>query len=265
VYLITSMNAALYDQYGKNMISDFRKFAAADIHLIVIFEGDIVAGEKSDDKVSLTQLKHPEHERFVQFFGGLHEARGLRITFKEGSRVNLEWVFTMDAMRFAFKIFAIDQALSSMTPMRPFAWIDADIRCLKPFAAADLMTFFPDQHQIMSYLGRDAFPPENPYSECGFLGFNPRHPETRNYLNRVKAVYTTGEIFSFIQRHDCWVWDRTREEFEARANEFKNISGPAASLDHPFINTGLGKFFDHLKGPARKAAGKSNLSDYRIK
>ena len=172
-------------------------------------------------------------------------------------------LYVLQAQRIAHDL--LQHHVSWLNAAQQQGLLDADIRCLKPFAAADLMTFFPDQQQIMSYLGRDAFPPENPYSECGFLGFNPRHPETRNYLNRVKAVYTTGEIFSLTQRHDCWVWDRTREEFEARANEFKNISGPAAGLDHPFINTGLGKFFDHLKGPARKAAGKSNLSDYRIK
>ncbi len=265
MHLITSMNASLYEQYGKNMISDFRRFAGADMRLVVIFEGEQLVREPSDSVVDVIPLRHPEHERFVKFFGGLHEARGLQITFTAENRVNLEWLYTMDAMRFAFKIFAIDQALENIPSNEMFGWIDADVRCLKPFAATDLTDFFPDSHQIMSYLGRDRFPPEHPYSECGFLGFNPNHPQTRHYLDRVKSIYTTGEIFSFPQRHDCWVWDTTRREFETRGNQFKNISGPAAALDHPFINTGLGKFFDHLKGPQRKAAGKSSPLDYRLR
>jgi hypothetical protein len=168
LHLITSMNASLYEQYGKNMISDFRRFAGADMRLVVIFEGEQLVREPSDSVVDVIPLRHPEHAKFVKFFGGLHEARGLQITFTAENRVNLEWLYTMDAMRFAFKIFAIDQALENIPSNEMFGWIDADVRCLKPFAATDLTDFFPDSHQIMSYLGRDRFPPKHPYSECGF-------------------------------------------------------------------------------------------------
>ena len=52
-------------------------------------------------------------------------------------------------------------------------------------------------------------------------------------------------------------------EFEAQNVIFKNISGDASVLEHPFINCGLGKYFDHLKGPQRKQIGHSFIKDYK--
>jgi hypothetical protein len=115
----------------------------------------------------------------------------------------------------------------------------------------------------MSYLGRN-FPLNDPYSECGFLGFNWRHPQVREFLNSVADVYSSGEIFSHRQWHDSWIWDQVRIQFERKAIQFKNISGAAYDTDHPFINSDLGNFFDHLKGPKRKELGKSFDEDYKL-
>ena len=62
--------------------------------------------------------------------------------------------------------------------------------------------------------------------------------------------------------HDSWIWDEVRKEFEVQGVHFKNISGNAVHLEHPFINCGLGEYFDHLKGPERKKIGKS--MDFRF-
>ena len=112
----------------------------------------------------------------------------------------------------------------------------------------------------MSYLGR-----KKPwYSECGFLGFNLKHKDFKDYIKRVIDIYTTGEIFSLEQWHDSWIWDLVRNEFEEnRGSVFKNISGKGYELEHPFINCGLEEFFDHLKGPSRKEEGQSPDIDYK--
>jgi len=115
----------------------------------------------------------------------------------------------------------------------------------------------------MSYLGRTKFPPDAPYSECGFLGFNPIHPELNNFLNRMKALYLSGEAFQLEQWQDCWLWDHVRSEFSKNGTEFLNLSGKYQETEHPFINCGLGQYFDHLKGPTRKKQGHSFASDYK--
>ena len=139
-------------------------------------------------------------------------------------------------------------------------WTDADLRCKKKFNEESLYTFLPEEEFLMSYLGR-----KKPwYSECGFLGFNLRHKNFRDYINRMIEIYTSGEIFSLEQWHDSWIWDHVRNEFEEdRKINFKNISGKGYELDHPFINCGLEEFFDHLKGPLRKQQGKSFADDYK--
>ena len=115
----------------------------------------------------------------------------------------------------------------------------------------------------MSYLGRTNFPPERPYTETGFLGFNLKHSQFKQFINRMVEVYCSGEIFSFVEWHDCWVYDHVRKEFEEKNINFKNISGPIfEKLAHPFVNCNLGKFFDHLKGD-RKKSGSSYNEDYK--
>ena len=165
-------------------------------------------------------------------------------------------------MRFSFKIFSLLAARAHFGQDRAFAWLDADMRCLKGFTAADLDVFMPHGDEIMSYLGRSHYPQPEPYSECGFLGFNPAHDQTSPYLERMESLYLTGEIFSISQWHDSWLWDHVRKEFESEGHGFKNLSGEMMKEDHPFINCGLGAFFDHLKGPQRKKAGRSFDSDY---
>lgn len=259
--LITSMNEMLYHEYGKNMIKDFRKYSYGEIKLIVVVEGNPL-NEHSDSKVRFIKFNHSDHERFIRYFGKLYEANGLKIIQKSKNNIELAWNYRFNAIRFSFKIFAVDQVVKELTPTTNFAWIDADIRCLKNFNEKDLEIFFPNADQIMSYLGRNSFPPGSPYSECGFLGFNGNYKKTYDFIQRMKDIYITGEIFSFEQWHDSWIWDIVRKEYENKGERFKNISGKAENLEHPFINCELGNFFDHLKGPTRKAKGKSDKADY---
>jgi hypothetical protein len=41
-----------------------------------------------------------------------------------------------------------------------------------------------------------------------------------------------------------------------------NLSGPHSGTTHPFINSDLGRYMDHLKGK-RKSSGKSRSSDLK--
>jgi hypothetical protein len=268
--LITSMNQPLFEQYGRQMVAGFEQFAGPDLRLIIVFEGRIQTQIKlQGNRTLFVPFDSPDHRKFLKYFGHLYEANGLRVVQTPGpngqNQLQFGWDFRFAAVRFSFKIFAIEIGKALARAESSFAWIDADVRCLKPFSAADLMPFMPETEEIMSYLGRDFFPPANPYSECGFLGFNRRHSELDAYLNRMRTLYTTGEIFSLAEWHDSWLWDEVRREFEAMGNKFRNISGAGAKTEHPFINCGLGEFFDHLKGPVRKQQGQSLDSDYIVR
>jgi len=264
--LVTSMNEKLYHEYGDRMISGFEHFAADDVRLIVVFEGKKPeALNPSGRHYSVVALSSERHTRFHKFFGHLYEASGLRMTRVLDAQGNPAlkpvWDYKFSAIRFSFKVFALEIARRLMAEGDAFAWIDADVKCLKHFSHENLEKYLPHGDEVMSYLGRTSFPKGAPYSECGFLGFNAAHKNVDQFLNRMLEIYSSGEIFSLEQWHDSWIWDVVRREFEQMGIAFKNISGPASDLEHPFINCGLGDYFDHLKGPARKKAGSSFVTD----
>lgn len=261
--LITSINQALYHEYGKRMMEGWQANSRG-VKLFIVFEGSLPQElrEQKFETIKILKLKGQDLDRFHNTFGKLYEANGIRLketTFPNGERrIEIGNDYRFNFVRFSFKIFSILIARKEIGASTPFSWIDADLKCLAPFDANDLTQFMPKSDQIMSYLGRTNFPTkEEPYSECGFLGFNPEHEQTSNFLERMKSLYMTGEGFRFKQWHDSWLWDEVRKEFEARGFKFRNISGKYKNTHHPFINCGLGKFFDHLKGPERKKIGHS--------
>jgi hypothetical protein len=261
--MITSFNEILLEQYGKRMINEFSEMSDGTIKLVVVYEGDNIPNI-SLKNVKFIPFTHSGHHSFIKKFGHLHEANGFKLEFLPDNKINVFRDFRFDAVRFSFKIFSLLQVLELFHPLNHFGWIDADVRCLQKFSSKDLLKFFPDDDELMSYLGRINFPSSGAYSECGFLGFNGKHPSTIGFLNRFAEIYQNGEIFSHEQWHDSWIWDQTRIEFEGHGVKFKNISGSASSTEHPFINTDLGIYFDHLKGPERKRIGKSFIQDYKV-
>lgn len=259
---VSTMNQKLYDLYGKRFVDEFAIYADKNIKLFIIFEGKIPEEIiKKSNNILVIPLLNEKHNQFFKFFGSLYEARGLKVRMIQENgqqKINVSSDYKFDAIRFSFKPFSIQQSLDYLpNDLDYLIWTDADLRCKKNFIEKDLLDFLPENQQLMSYLGR-----KNSYSECGFLGFNLKHPEFFNYINRVINIYITGEIFSLQEWHDSWIWDHVRMEFEEKNNLFKNISGKGFEHHHPFINSGLEKFFDHLKGPVRKKEGQSSSKDY---
>ena len=261
------MNQKIYDSYGRFFLNDFERYADPSIILINVFEGNIPNDSKNFQKIKFLPFQCPIHNKFIKFFSKLYEARGLKISqVKNPSNNKIELKFQMnfryDAIKFSHKVFSINLVRNQIKESDFLLWTDADLRCFKKFSQDDLNSFLPNKDQIMSYLGRTLFPPQNPYSECGFLGFNLKHNMFDSFITRMIEVYSTGEIFSHQEWHDSWIWDEVRKEFENMGYKFKNISGKYENTEHPFVNCGLQEYFDHLKGPKRKIIGKSHESDF---
>ena len=269
---LTSMNPRLLSLYGERFLDEFEEFADTELQLLNIFEGEVPSSiQNKYKKIKSKSLISAKHDDFLKKYKQFYQANGYKITHQLNNLTNqidfsINMDYRFDAIRFSFKIFSIDYCLNFLSGQNFLIWTDADLRCLKKFKKSDLLSFMPEKDQLMSYLGR-TFKPKNPpdaepYSECGFLGFNLQHPSFINFIERMVEIYSTGELFTFKEWHDSWIWDRAREEFENKNIKFKNISGKFENSHHPFINTGLGKFFDHLKGPKRKLNGHSSKSDY---
>ncbi len=102
----------------------------------------------------------------------------------------------------------------------------------------------------MSYLGRGSN-----YSECGFLYFNMKHDQTRNYARYMKKMYDFNEIYSLSEYHDSYVWDYVRKVFESELKVKNNNIGDDKG-GHVQARSILGTVYDHTKGK-RKLVGKS--------
>lgn len=260
---ITSFNEKLFHEYGKNFLNGWKEFANDDLELIVCFEGDInkIDAENFCTKnIKIIPIESDQQLKFHKKFSKFIQARGL-IAKKDPEKpgyYSFGYNYRYDAIRFSFKIFAYHKCLEKNLINNDFAWIDADMVCLKAFSSADMDEFFPHGDQLISYIGRDHFPKPNPYSECGFIGFNFSHPLWKNFIKETENLYMSGDIFLHAEWHDSYLFDKIRIKFEVEHGTiFKNIAKDIEEQEHPFSKTRLSAYFDHLKGPIRKKQGHS--------
>lgn len=257
---ISSMNYKLYEKYGRQFLSSWLDKAGENIELIICFEGagiETVHDEFDSDRIKILNLNSDLLTRFRAIYSQFSEARGILLRQNEEKHFSFDYNYRYDAVKFAFKIFSIQQALEERDIKNNFAWIDSDIVCLKDFQESNLNVFFPSDEFLASYLGRESFPSPTPYSECGFVAYNYGHKDTANFINDFLNLYVYGDIFSLKEWHDCMAFDAVRRIYQKRGVPFLNLSEKFPNADHPFMLSGLSEYFDHLKGPERKNRGFS--------
>lgn len=262
LYFVTSMNGALFDRFGHRMIQSVLE-RGTRTSLTVVWEGPESEALKNLVAVhpSLTIMEEStEAKRFRARFGSLSEANGWKlIHHRTDGNLTVELIknYRYDAIRLSHKVFAVDKVANSREDISNLCWLDADCVAISDYTPEELAPTQAKDEYLMSYLGRT-----NKYSECGFLSFNLANPATRQFINAVTDLYRSGELFALDEFHDSFAWDWVRKKYEQDGFMFLNISDPTRRNSHPFVNSLLGRYFDHLKGPARKSLGKSLPRDY---
>ena len=158
--------------------------------------------------------------------------------------------YWQDGVRFCYKVYAYTHAIMQYGDLDGIIGIDADSVFYRKIDADWIKKNIHRDNCMMTYLGRG-----DHYSECGFLYFNLRHPDTQAYANRMKHMYDSDGIYNLKEQHDSYVWDFVRKEFEKRGT--KNFDIGDGLKGHVQARSILGTVYDHTKGPRRKAAGKS--------
>ena len=158
--------------------------------------------------------------------------------------------FWQDGVRFCYKVYAYTHAILNYREYDYVIGIDADSVFYTPMTKDFIKTRLYKPECMMTYLGRG-----NQYSECGFLGFNMKHPEIINYANEMKYMYDSDEIYNLNEQHDSYVWDHVRLKFEGK-KQVKNLNIGDGRGGHVQVRSVLGKFYDHTKGQ-RKITGRS--------
>jgi hypothetical protein len=251
--VITTFNSQGLKQYGQRMIDTFEKHWPAEVDLIACAEHCHPVITKQNVKVyDLLQLSTPLNT-FIERHRNNPQAHGLA---GPPEVFDPKKSFRWDAVRFAYKIYSI-ALVSNYTSNGWLIWLDADTFTHSNITIADLERLCPASAMI-SYLGRG----ERYHSECGWVAYNLDHPETRKFIMELKDMYNQDKIFDLPEWHDSYVWDVIRRKYQSK-NQFYNLS-PALQkpgrAGHPFINSELGRFMDHLKG-TRKTQGHSHLKD----
>jgi hypothetical protein len=107
---------------------------------------------------------------------------------RNSSRVVKSFLF--DGVRFSYKVYAYTHAiLNASNDIDGLICIDADSVFYQPINVDWLQKNIHRDNHMLTHLGR-----KFQYSECGFLYFNLRHPETKNYALEMKMMYDENKI-----------------------------------------------------------------------
>ncbi len=185
-----------------------------------------------------------------------------------------QYKFEYDAIRFSYKVFACIDAYQKTKP--DMLWfLDADIITFEKIPMSWLEHIIPD-HAFTSYLGR----PKKGFSETGYYAFNTAHKYANEFFERWQQYYAE-DLFFNIQKGflnhfpitgytDSFTFDAVRIEME-QAGKIKNEDlndgrwAGSRKARHPFINSELGQYMDHMKGYDRKAQMSSKKRDLTTK
>jgi hypothetical protein len=254
--VVTSFNQSGLERYGQRMIDTFEQHWPAEVDLIVCAENCTPRTTRPNTRVINLLAASEDLRNFIERHRNNPKAHG-----QDGPPgiFHPKKQFKWDAVRFCYKVFS--QALcADQIDSGWMFWLDADTVTHSPIPLHKLQMLCPGEAMI-SYLGRG----EKYHSECGWVGYNLDKSECRQFIKDFVNMYNRDEIFTLTEWHDSYVWDVLRKQFQGRCR-FHNLN-PLAQTDaragHPFINSDLGKYMDHLKGD-RKKDGKSSHKDLKI-
>ena len=263
--VVTTCHAAGYESYGRTMVETFLEHWPHDVPLMLYHEGFTPPSapgriESQDLNTASPELvafkaRHHDNPRAV---GQWRPHRRLRVG---PLSIPLPWrvkkaAYRWDAVRFSHKSYAIFDA-ARRTDADALIWIDADTRFFADVDVAELAAMMPPDSAV-SCLRRPN------HTECGFVVYNLRHPETRRLLAEFEAMYSQDLLFAEYEYHDSYLFDVVRERAEARGAHTHDIAeGAGWQASHVLINSRLGRFMDHMKGN-RKADGKSRADDLLV-
>tara|TARA_A100001015_G_scaffold313735_1_gene421655 strand:+ start:662 stop:1471 length:810 start_codon:yes stop_codon:yes gene_type:complete len=244
--VVTTYNKKYYDICGKKMIETFIAHWPKDVTLYCYYqeqEPEIYA-----DNVQYIDLygANPQLKRFI-FDNQLDE--------KKNGIINGEYDFQRDGVKFSHKVFAQTHSLKRSTS-DIILYLDADTYTHAKPNLDYIDSIMPEDH-LCTYFGRPRL-----YDETGFYMHNVQHNKSMRWAEALEKIYTEGELWTYPLQVDCYTMYAGRQKFkdEPQLDLVEHHGG--LGKKHPFVNSPLGEFLDHLKGD-RKELGHSRASDFK--
>lgn len=234
--IVTSFSQTGYHEYGKTFIQTCLA-NCKDEHLTVFYEKTLPSNAPKHRRLTYVNLY--EFEDFKAFEERVASSpavfRGL--LHKDGKQL---YNFRFDVNRFYRKVFAITEADKRCSD-NVLTWLDADVVFHNPVPEG----FFKSlpESSYLALLGRAGL-----YSECGYIGFNRAYPGHEEFMRHYRGIYFTNAFARAAEWHDSYLFDMVRELLQCPC---RNLSKGIMSKN-PFVDSVLGQYMDHKKGPDRK-------------
>lgn len=255
--IITSFHDAGLKLYGQRMIDSFERHWPAEVDLVVYAENCHPRVTRLNSRVVDLLSVSASCRDFVQRHRNNPEANGGKGPHNEAIWAEKK-MFKWQAVRFCYKVFAVQHAMATIDSDW-IIWIDADSHTHSSVPLSWLDHVCPTD-ALASYLGRS----DNYHSECGWVAYNRRHPLGLEFAKDFAGMYERDDIFKLKEWHDSYVWDVNRKHYrDALGARFYNLNPEPETkgkAGHPFINSELGLYMDHVKGD-RKNQGHSKAKE----
>lgn len=258
ICVVTSFNEQIYAEYGHKMLAAFDKYWPKGVQMVATFQGrcDLI----KSDRISYIDLEagQPDLAIFKAKFNRFTEAHGnVMVPGADPGTARMSYNYRFDAIKFShkpFSMFLVDANINTDILL----WLDADAITQKEIDGDWLYRVMPSGGEYQTYLGRS-----QDTSEAGWLAYDRTHAAHGEYMNTLRRWWLEGDIFAMPEWHDSFVFDQIRHRFQSMGVMFRSLSGRGAMTDHPWAHSPLAEKIDHLKGPARKAAGTSLGTEFK--
>lgn len=251
--ITTTWGEKHWDVYAKRCVESIEKNWPKEVKKI--FYPDTIEQFISFENASYFDLKQEQPE--LQEFISRNKDNTL---VKERMAKPLRSAFEYDVIRFSYKVFCmLDAAEKCQTDVLIF--IDADTVTYKPIPTSWLEHIAPDD-KFSTFLGR----PKKGFSETGFITFNMKLPEAKNFFARWREYYKKDLWVNLKGFTDSFTYDAARLDTTDRSLDNDLNDGRFLGYrgsKHPFINSELGEYMDHLKGDRKDA--KSSKDSLKVK
>lgn len=249
--VVTTFHKEGYEKYGKKCLETFIEHWPKEVKIIAVTENTdvkVVAPNLTViDQAEINPLLVPFKQRYR------NDPRANGQDPKQKDRTAYLW----DAVRFSNKVYAVTGAYRRLrNECDQMIWLDADTVTHSPVPLEFLDSIAPKGNELTAYLNRKIYP------ECGWVGYNLKHPLIERFMDRFENVYESGEFLRWIESHDSYVFWQVMKEMESLHVGWRAL-GDDKQIGHVFINSVLGSYMDHLKGP-RKDKGKSRPGDLLV-
>lgn len=248
VAVVTTFSEEGWSRYAERMVASFVKNWPAWVDLVVYPDEKVPLPNRVN--VHCVDWEIKAKTDFIRRWGRDPAYRGV---------TDKGYNYRFDAVKFCHKPFALWHAAHEVLIPSGYSrllWLDADTLTHAPVTREAVSLMAPREFDLQ-FLGR-----ADKYSECGYLYFNLEGGPGVALLDNWIEYYTSGQFRREKEWHDSFLFDLARERTpHLHANDLTGHLPRRKGGGHPFINSFLGEYLDHLKGNSRKVTGRPRPGD----